>query len=616
MLGLTDMMALTHAMEDILDKVRRHQFDVTPELIDALLASIDGLKALKDAIGATDAPVDVQPLIEAIRLAGGAEANAAATTARVSLESIIAGDIDLTERVNAARESGTRLARVLVRVSADSPWASVRLFQAVQELGAFGEIYVTVPTLEEIEQEQGGRELELLMSYGEHANARRLTDIRDAVLRIDDVEHAAADAWGEIATAPAGEDAATPGDAAASAKVDAGQTVRIDVERLDSMMNLVGELIIDRTRVNQISGALRARYRGDETVHALEEIAAHIGKMVQELNESMLQARMLPMGVIFGKFPRLVRDVARATGKDVDFTTEGEDTEIDRTIIEKIKDPLMHLVRNAVDHGLESPDTRIGLGKPRAGAVRLSAHHEQGHIVITLQDDGKGIDAAHLKESAVAKGLITAEAAERLSQAEAIDLIFEPGFSTAKQTSDISGRGVGMDVVRKSIQSLNGSISVETEIGRGTTFRLQLPLTLTTFRGLLVKSGDSVYAIPLSYVQETVRLDQALLETIVDREVVNLRGTVMPVYRLSEFRLQVEGGVDEREGNHEAFVVVVKVGERLIALAVDGLVDQQEIVVKSMGKHVGRARGVAGASILGDGQVALILDVASLSKAA
>ena len=620
MLGFKDMMELTHAMEDILDKVRKRQLEVTPELVDALLMSIDGLKVLKGGIGSPEPAIDVAPLVEAIQRAARVEDSGASSQEGVSLESVISNDTTCAERLHSAEESGLTLTRVHVTVSADSTWASVRLFQAIQELRELGEIIATAPTLEDIEQEKGGRELEALVAHGGAEGTRRASDLADAVLRVDDIERAEAIPWEQAPTESAAakdEDHAAAGPSAA-ARTDAQQTVRIDVERLDSMMNLVGELIIDRTRVNQISKNLRSRYRGDDTIQALEQIASHIGKMVEELNQSMLQARMLPIGVIFGKFPRLVRDVARATQKEVEFVTEGEETEIDRTIIEKIKDPLMHLVRNAIDHGVEPPDVRAAAGKPRAGSVVLAACHEQGHIVITLRDDGKGIDAEHLKQSAVEKGLITADAAARMSDAEAIDLIFTPGFSTARQTSDISGRGVGMDVVRNGIQGLNGMISVETEVGRGSTFRLQLPLTLTTFRGLLVESGDSVYAIPLSYVQETVRLDAELLRTIVDKEVVKLHGTVLPLLRLSDVVARSRDGAvlaASRRGR-EAFIVVVKVGDRQTALAVDGLVDQQEIVVKSMGAHVGRARGVAGASILGNGQVALILDVGTLSKAA
>jgi two-component system chemotaxis sensor kinase CheA len=321
---------------------------------------------------------------------------------------------------------------------------------------------------------------------------------------------------------------------------------------------------------------------------------------------------MLSIGTLFGSFPRLVRDLARAAGKSIDFIMEGEDTEIDRSVIEKIGDPLVHMLRNAVDHGVESPETREAAGKPLPAVVKLSARHEHGHILITLQDDGRGIDPQAIKESAIKKGVVTAEAAERLSDAEAIDLIFEPGVSTAHETTQISGRGVGMDVVRRSITAVNGLIEVKTRVGVGTTVVLQLPLTLATFRGLIVESGTGLYAIPLSYVQETARLEAGCIDKIIDREVVNLRGNVMPLLRLSSIH-QPRSPNGHRNGN--AFVVVVRAGDRVMALAADVLRGQQEIVVKSLGRYIGQTEGINGASILGDGQVVLILDVASLVRA-
>ncbi len=433
----------------------------------------------------------------------------------------------------------------------------------------------------------------------------RSRGIQDATVAIgDDAQRGGADP--PSATRGAGEREHAE---LASQKIEALQTVRIDVERLDALMNLVGELVIDRTRISQISRELQSRYRGDETVKSLEQIAAHIGKMVGDLHDGMLQARMLPVGTLFGKFPRLVRDVARSTGKQVEFTSAGEDTEIDRSVIEKIKDPLIHLLRNAVDHGIEPPEERTASGKPPAGAIRLTASHDQGRITIRIEDDGRGIDARGVKASAVRKGIITQDAADRMQEAEALNLIFASGLSTAAATTDISGRGVGLDVVRNGIAALNGMVSVETRVGRGSTFTLELPLTLATFRGLLVESMHEVYAIPLSFVQETGRLESQLVQTIVGREVVNLRGTVMPLYRLSVIS-------PDAEGASEDFMVVVRVGDRPAALAVDRLMDQQEVVVKSLGSTIGRAKGVAGASILGDGDVALILDVATLLKAA
>ena len=399
----------------------------------------------------------------------------------------------------------------------------------------------------------------------------------------------------------------------AAHKIETQQTIRIDIDRLDALMNMVGELVIDRTRVVQISKALQARYRDDDMVDALAGTSDHIAKIVGELNDGMMQVRMLPIGTLFNKFPRLVRDLSHNSGKEVEFVTEGGDTEIDRSVIEKIKDPLVHLLRNALDHGVESPETRKAAGKPAQALVRLSAHHEQGNIIITLEDDGKGIDPTVIRQAAVKKGVVTTEVADRLSDAEAIDLIFEAGMSTKEEVTEVSGRGVGMDVVRRSIAEVNGLVKIDTKVGVGTTFTLQLPLTLATFRGLLVESGGAVFAIPLSYVQETGRLESSFIETIIDAEVVNREGGVLPLLRLSAFsQMESENGRHGRED----FMVIVQAGDKPVAVAVDALRAQQEIVVKTLGAYIGQTEGIAGASILGDGQVVLILDVASLLKAA
>jgi len=630
MLGFRNMAELTHHMEDALDKVRKGALAVTPELVDALLGSLDGLKDLMGHLGAgAEGDVDISVPVAALRAiadpgsAGGGGAQPAA-----AIEAVVAADAAAMEQIDAVLASGAACLVVRATFVPDTAWSAVRAFQIVTELSSRGEVVASLPTLDDIQAEKIGTTLQAVIVTAQPAD-----EVRAAVAAVDDVQSVAVEAWDASKATPHEErrhaasgklaedqrvidlGPAARGKSereqleAASQKIETLQTVRIDVDRLDALMNLVGELVIDRTRVAQITKALQSRYRGDEAVQSLEQIAAHVGKMVEDLHQGMLQARMLPIGTLFSKFPRLVRDVARSTGKQVEFFTEGEDTEIDRAVIEKIKDPLIHLLRNAVDHGIELPDARRAAGKPETGTVKLTASHDQGRIVIRLEDDGKGIDARGVRESAVRKGIVTREAADRMSEQEAVELIFASGLSTAAKTTDISGRGVGMDVVRKSIEALNGVAIVDTRAGRGSTFTLELPLTLATFRGLLVQSVNEVYAIPLSYVQETGRLDPELVQTIVDKEVVNLRGTIMPLFRLSVISA-------DAVRSSEDFMVVVRVGDRPTALAVDRLMDQQEVVVKSLGRTIGRAKGVAGASILGDGEVALILDVATLMKAA
>ena len=614
MLGLTRMAELTHHMEDVLDRVRRGVLGVTPELVDALLESLDGLKALMQGV-ITDGndDVDISAQVAMLRAAadGPAAGGGGASAAGGTLDDLIAADPAAGAQIAAAAGHGLHAWRVKASLTPGTAWAAVRCFQVITELSLHGEIVVSQPSLEDIQAEKVAEEIELVIVTSAPAD-----ELRTVVEEVEDVMSAAVAPYDAAAAVPADVQAAAgPAEARVrggddAARIEPQQSVRIDVDKLDALMNLVGELVIDRTRVTQLTRTLQARYHGDATVQSLEQISAHISKVIEDLNDGMMQARMLPIGTLFSKFPRLVRDVARSTGKQVEFETDGEGTEIDRAVIEKIKDPLIHLLRNAVDHGIELPAARRAAGKPEAGTIRLAATHDQGRILITLTDDGGGIDTAAVKHKAVERGLIPAETAERMTEQEAMDLIFESGLSTAARTTDISGRGVGMDVVRSSIQALNGVVTVESRPGGGSVFTLQLPLTLATFRGLLVESSSAVYAIPLSYVQETGRLEAKQVQNIVNREVINLRGTVMPLYRLSGIAEQgAQAGVED-------FMVVVRVGDKPTALAVDRLLDQQEVVVKSLGGTIGRARGVAGASILGDGEVALILDVATLLKAA
>lgn len=367
-----------------------------------------------------------------------------------------------------------------------------------------------------------------------------------------------------------------------------------------------------------------ALHKEDEQVRVLSETSTHISKVIDELHSSMMQVRMLPIGVLFSKFPRLVRDLSRSMNKPMSFLIEGEGTEIDRAVIEEIKAPLIHLIRNAVDHGVEEPEERKRLGKPETAVVRLTALHGQGQILITLSDDGAGIDAERMRQAAVAKDVITPETAARLSDQEAIELIFAPGFSTAKQTTEVSGRGVGMDIVRSKIEALSGSVEVTTRPGEGTTFMLRLPLTLATVRGLLVECAGTTYAIPLGYVQEIVRLDRANLNSVSGRPTFQLRDRAMALFNLGDVLARVgvpaDEPVDEPTGARSDYVIVVRTGDsdadRPVAITVDELIDQQEVVVKSLSGYLGRARGIAGASIMGDGQVALIVDIPSLMKAA
>jgi len=438
-----------------------------------------------------------------------------------------------------------------------------------------------------------------------------VSDIQSLIVDAYSPEQATLEAQQVTGTEETAELKADEGAQAQASQAHTAQTVRIDVERLDSMMNMIGELVIATSRILQIGKTLEGKY-ADDLVQELGRSSSHTTKVVNELQEDIMRIRMLPVATVFSGFPRMIRDLAQKSKKKVDFIVEGQETGIDRTVIEHIRDPLVHLLRNSVDHGIETAEDRKAAGKPEVATLRLSACHEEGHIVLTVEDDGKGISAANVKEAAVKKGFVTSEDAARMSEDEAIGLIFASGMSTKEQATEVSGRGVGLDIVRKNIETLNGYVKVDTKVGKGTKFTVRLPLTLATVDSLLVNSSGALYAIPVVSVLETARLLPEEISTIGGREVIRLRGGVLPLLRLDRtLGMELPGG-KETDDSGRIPVVVVRGSDRLVALAVDELVEKQEIVVKSMGEQLGDVKGISGASILGDGRLALIIDAPTL----
>ena len=612
MIGFTPMAQLTHSMEDVLDRVRKHTLSVTPELVDALLRGLDGLKHLCQNVSEPEvAAFDVSSQVIGLTEVGGQESHGAQTPAAAAGgEAAFDRDPQIRVRADEALANGLVVYRTSVRITT-TEWAAVRSLQVVSALADAGILIISEPSKEDIEQERAGTHLHALVASTWSEDA-----IRGELSAIEDIEVIGLSVWepAESTSSTSSADPSETGNAGdlGSSRVDALQTVRIDVATLDSLMNMVGELVIDRTRLAQISRALSSVHKEDEMVGHLTTTTSHLAKVVDELNQKMMQARMLPVGMLFNKFPRMVRDLSRSLEKNVDFVIDGAETEIDRSVIDKIKDPIVHILRNAVDHGVEGPEERVAAGKPASARIRLAAHQEQGHIFITISDDGRGINPQRVREVAVKRGVLSTEAAERLSDRETLDLIFEAGFSTARTTTEVSGRGVGMDVVQRSIAELGGAISVETGIGVGTTLVLRLPLTLATFRGLLVSAEGSAFAIPLSFVQETLRMNEESTQSVMGSEVLNLRGHALPLLRLDAESLLCK---DVGSATNTRFVVVLRSDNRLLGLVVDNLLEQQEVVVKPIGRLASRVRGIAGASILGDGRVALILDITSLLRA-
>jgi two-component system, chemotaxis family, sensor kinase CheA len=644
-LGHKKMAEVTHAMENVLDKLRKGKLTVATAVVDTLFACLDVLMTFKEEIASgeesgCESGEIVARLAEIDKLSGSpsGSGSAVAQGAAPALGSVPPLSAAEEEKVRAGQARGLTPVWLTVAVDKNSPMPAVRAFQVLLEAGNAGEMVRSWPTQQEVEEDKVGEELKVLLLTGQRLEAVR--KVLEAVPEVTVTELVAmapqGSASGRQPPVPAEEAAAAvmavethrPADAAglstpetlggakaaenlsAAKSSKNARTVRVDVEVLDNLMSLVGELVIDRTRMLQVLTRLEGEQEGDELTQVMSAALAHIGRMTSDLQDEIQRARMLPVDNLFRKFPRMVRDVAQKAGKEIDFVMLGEETELDRSVIEEIGDPLMHLLRNAVDHGVEPPSERLRVGKPAKGAVTLEAFHEENYIIISARDDGRGMDPAKLRASAVRKGLLSEEKARQMPDAEVLNLVWAPGFSTAEKVSDISGRGVGLDVVHKNIEKLNGSVEIRTEVGKGTEFRVKLPLTLAIIRSLQVQVLDTTYCIPLSSVVETDRIPVTEIQTVRQQEVIVKRGEVIPLLRLIDaFQLERPEGYTEPE---EVFVVIVAVMGKQIGIVVDDLIGEGDVVIKPLGKFIGDVPGISGATIMGDGDVAIILDVSSL----
>lgn len=622
-IGHTRMAALTHAMETRLDDVRKGVAPVTADLIEALLKALDVLKVLRDEVETrVAADVDV-------------DAAASAVERRAALRETAApapGPAKKEKSKKAAPKQHMATHRFTI-VLEPSPWSAVRALQALLALGEHGRVVSSDPPQSEIEAEDAQISGQLVVLVSTDRSEDELLSALNQVPELGSItaEALAAPAQTEaeevVAAVEQEVESTQPTAAPAQAMVQAAakapqggssnKTIRIDVTRLDALLNLVGELVIDRTRLVQLGASLTDQFGDHRILSDLQQTALHIGRITDELQEQVMKSRMLPVESVFNRLPRVVRDVAAKQGKQIDFIIEGKDTELDRSVIEEIGDPLVHLIRNAVDHGLEPAEERLAAGKSATGRLSLKAQHADSFILISLQDDGRGINTDAVKRKAVERGAITQEQADRMTEQEAVQLIFAPGLSTAKELSDVSGRGVGMDIVRTNVEKINGSVDVETRRGQGTRFTIRLPLTLAIVQSLLVRVAGGIYALPIHSVTETLRIEPEAIHRVNHREAIQLRGTVLPLVNLR----QVFGLPEDEEptdiGDGSRLVVAVHTtNTRQVGLIVDGLVGEQEIVIKPLGQLVGDVAGLSGAAILGDGSVALIVDVAALIAAA
>ena len=628
-MGFAKIAELTHEMEDVLDLVRKEQLKLNEDIMDTLFKCLDSLEQMVDSVGNGEAEdvVDVSDLVAKLSsISKGTPAPAAAAPAAASSSAPAAGgagagtDLDLDEIdldvMKKAKEAGMHIFHVKVTLMETCVLKAARSVMVMHALDEVGDVIKSIPPAEDLEQEKFERSFDVVVATG--ADAQAVQNAVDSVSEIEDVlvemldpdklgkSEAPAPAAAPAAAAPAAtaaapaakKEAAKPA-AAPAKKQHQSQSVRVDIEKLDTLMNLMGELVINKVRLEQIGQT----HRMSDLMETLEQM----DRVTGDLQNIVMKVRMVPVSAVFNRFPRMVRDVSKELGKEINLTIEGEETELDRTVIDEIGDPIMHLLRNSLDHGVESPDAREAKGKSRTGEVGLIARHEGNNVVIMITDDGAGIDADKIRRKAVEKGMVTQEEADRLDDADAVRLIFLPGFSTAEQITDISGRGVGMDVVRSKIEALSGHVDVETHIDEGSVFKIKLPLTLAIIQAMLVQVQEEMYAIPLGSIDSTINIEPSDIQTVQNKEVIVLRGEIIPIIRMEE-ALQVPHTKD----SDELFVVVVHAGEAKAGIVVDNLIGQQEIVIKTLGNLFAGLKLFGGATVLGDGKVALILDVATM----
>ncbi len=625
-IGHRRMAELTHALEDVFGALRAGTLPELGPFADVALSTIDVLRTLVDEVSAsrmlTDAPdgltVRLRTMLaeSAGTAASPLEPAAPETTDAASRTALgSSGSDQLIQRLlhEAPVPDGPRS---IVRCEVDpaSQWQAVRLLQAAVEARESGRLLSSVPSLEEIDGGLGGATLTVLVS-GLPAD---LEPLLARIRAIDDIAEVTADPLeaGDRRSVDLGPE--SRGLAASDQLKVAGdrlkvaqQTIRIDVSRLDELMNLVGELVVHKTRLQLQAHQIMTRLGDDPIARGAEEGAQQFARIASQLQDQVTGLRMLPIETIFTRFPRVVRDLAAKLGKEVELVVEGKETELDRSVLEEVGDPLGHLVRNALDHGIEAPEARVAAGKPPCGRVRLSARHAEGHIVITVEDDGAGMEPSALRRSAVDKGLLSPDAAAALSDAEALRIIFMPGFSTAARVTDVSGRGVGMDVVRTNIERLGGRVEITSTIGSGTRVALSLPLTLAIIGAMLVRSGSRVCALPMTGVVETLRITPEGITRVIGQPVINLRGRVVPV---SVLDVALGDPARSLRPNGRGFInlVVVRSRDQELALAVDEFVGQQEIVLKSLSAFTGQLVGISGATIMADGTVALVVDIGAV----
>ncbi len=593
-LNLNILTHLTHNMEDVLNRARKGEIKITPDIMDVVLRSIDLMKTLLVTIRDTGSDTNngkENEIEEAVK-------QLQAITSQ-NLEGAKEGTKEAPQKENEKEAKEENQENKAKAPTAKNPASD-------NPLADEPDLDYANMSAEEVEAE-----IERLLNKRQEADKERRAQKKQEAKPKQEVAPTKEAHKTETPKAPKTETKAkakadTEENKAPSIGVE--QTVRVDVRRLDHLMNLIGELVLGKNRLIRIYSDVEERYDGEKFLEELNQVVSSISAVTTDLQLAVMKTRMQPVGKVFNKFPRMVRDLSRELGKSIELIIEGEETELDKSIVEEIGDPLIHIIRNSCDHGIEPLEERRRLNKPETGKVQLSAYNEGNHIVIKISDDGKGLDPVMLKEKAIEKGVISERDAEGMSDREAFNLIFKPGFSTAKVVSNVSGRGVGMDVVKTNIEKLNGIIEIDSEVGVGTTQKLKIPLTLAIIQALLVGVQEEYYAIPLSSVLETVRISQDEIYTVDGKSVLRLRDEVLSLVRLSDI-FKVDAIL---ESNSDVYVVIIGLADQKIGVIVDYLIGQEEVVIKSLGYYLKNTRGIAGATVRGDGKITLIVDVGAM----
>lgn len=616
-MGYVKMTKLTHQMENVLDDIRNSKIDVNTFIIDVLFECLDFLENAVNHVAShgnegNNLADDIIVKLNIILQGKTEEVAISATPKAGSEQGMMKFNQYDNNVISKAIEQGYNVFKVKIVLVSGCMLKAARAFIVFQTVERYGEIIKAVPSVEDIEDEKFENEFSILIISNESEAVVRkdlesISEIDQVIFdKIDKVEKEMLDVeQGDSSETMNGDstenEGKDSGEDTHNKKSKTGKTVRVDIDRLDNLMNLVSELIIIKTRLEGVGL--------DKNDQDMGEAVEYLERITTNLHDAVMKVRMVPIERVFNRFPRMVRDLSKELNKDITLSLSGEETELDRTVIDEIGDPLIHLIRNSIDHGIEDKEERAKSGKSLTGNLYLRAYQDGNSVVIEVEDDGNGIDINRVRKKAIEKGIISKSEADTMDEKTSVELLFKPGFSTADVISDISGRGVGLDVVKTKIESLNGVVEVETFSGKGSKFIIRLPLTLAIIQALMVTVGNEKYAIPLNVIRDITTINLDSIRNIHGQEVVLNRDNVLPVIRLSKV-LDVEASTAEVEG--EMTIVIVKKGEKYAGFIVDSLIGQQEIVIKTLGKYLSGIKFIAGATILGDGQVALIVDTNSL----